>query len=107
MKMSEVLRSLAALSQENRLRVFRALVAAGPAGSPPTTIARRLQLQPATLSFHLKELANARLVTQQRSGRQLIYRADYARMGSLLAYLTENCCQGQPQTGSTRDACGC
>jgi DNA-binding transcriptional ArsR family regulator len=107
MKLSDVLRSLAALSQENRLRVFRALVTAGPVGSTPTVLARRLKLQPATLSFHLKELANAGLVTQQRNGRQLIYRADYARMSNLLAYLTENCCQGQQPSSSTKDACEC
>ena len=107
MKLSEVLRSLAALSQENRLKVFRALVTAGPAGSTPTTIARRLKLQPATLSFHLKELANAGLVTQERRGRQLIYRADYARMSSLLAYLTENCCRGEQPSISAKGACEC
>ncbi len=94
MKQVSVLRALAALSQANRLRLFRALVVAGHAGATPTEIVKRLKVAPATLSFHLKELANAGLVSQERSGRNLIYRADYARMSELLAYLTENCCHG-------------
>ena len=107
MKQSEVLKSLAALSQANRLRAFRALVMAGPAGTTPGEIARRLKVQPATLSFHLKELMNAGLVTQERNGRHLIYRADYVRMSGLLAYLTDNCCTVPQACTPTRDACGC
>lgn len=107
MKQSDVLRSLAALSQANRLKAFRALVAAGPAGSTPSAIGRRLKVRPATLSFHLKELMNAGLVTQERDGRNLIYRADYAHMSGLLAYLTENCCKGMRASGPTQDACEC
>jgi DNA-binding transcriptional ArsR family regulator len=100
MKESSVIKALTALSQVNRLRVFRKLVVAGPSGSTPTVIARQARLQPATLSFHLKELMNAGLVTQERSGRNLIYRAHYARTNDLLAYLSENCCQGEPPEGS-------
>ncbi|HEX9208599.1 MAG TPA: helix-turn-helix domain-containing protein [Steroidobacteraceae bacterium] len=95
MKEPAVLKSLAALAQAHRLRVFRALVVAGPAGSTPTTLAKRIKVSPATLSFHLKELLTAGLITQQRSGRHLIYRADFGRMNDLLAYLTENCCVGE------------
>lgn len=95
MKEQAVVGALAALAQTSRLRVFRALVTAGHAGATPTVVAKRLKVTGATLSFHLKALANAGLITQQRSGRNLIYRADYARMNELLAYLTENCCQGQ------------
>jgi ArsR family transcriptional regulator len=94
MKETSVLKALAALSHANRLRLFRALVVAGHGGATPTEIGKRLKVSPATLSFHLKELANADLITQERNGRNLIYRADYARMNELLAYLTENCCQG-------------
>jgi ArsR family transcriptional regulator len=104
MKESLVIKALTALSQVNRLRVFRELVVAGQAGSTPTTIARQTRLRPATLSFHLKELMNAGLVTQERSGRNLIYRANYARTNGLLAYLSENCCQGEP---SSRNPGGC
>ena len=105
MKDSTALKSLAALSQANRLRTFRALVAAGPAGMTPTAIARLLKVQPATLSFHLKELATAGQITQQREGRNLIYRADYAHMSRLLAYLTRNCCQGPRPAPSATDSC--
>lgn len=100
MKESAVLKALTALAQLNRLRVFRKLVIAGHAGSTPTTIAKQMKLQPATLSFHLKELMNAGLVTQERSGRNLIYRADFARTNDLLAYLSENCCQGERPAGA-------
>jgi ArsR family transcriptional regulator, arsenate/arsenite/antimonite-responsive transcriptional repressor len=107
MKELSVLKSLAALSQAHRLRVFRALVVAGSGGSTPTAIAKRLKVSPATLSFHLKELLNAGLVTQERSGRHLIYRADFQRMTGLLAYLTENCCQGEPCAGPARATRNC
>jgi len=105
MKEPAVLRALAALSQASRLRVFRVLVVAGQAGATPTAIARRLKVAPATLSFHLKELAHAGLVSQQRSGRNLIYRADYRSMNALLAYMTENCCQGEDCGSGPERAC--
>jgi ArsR family transcriptional regulator len=105
MKESAVIKALTALSQVNRLRVFRKLVVAGHAGATPTVIAKQTRMRPATLSFHLKELMNAGLVTQERSGRNLIYRADYARTNELLAYLSENCCRGEPSSEAT-DGCG-
>ena len=85
---------MAALSQVNRLRLFRLLVVAGQHGATPGALGRKLKVSPATLSFHLKELVNSGLVTQQRDGRNLIYRADYAAMNELLGYMTENCCGG-------------
>jgi ArsR family transcriptional regulator, arsenate/arsenite/antimonite-responsive transcriptional repressor len=90
----EVVKSLAALAQPVRLKVFRALVVRGREGLTPGTMAEALDLPPNTLSFHLKELAHAGLVTQERSSRNIIYRAAYTQMDELLAYLTENCCQG-------------
>ena len=94
MKEIEVVRSLAALAQEVRLRVFRALVVAGNEGLTPGALAEQLEVASNTLSFHLKELAHAGLISQERQGRNLIYRASFAVMNELLSYLTENCCQG-------------
>lgn len=91
---SATVRALAALAQSQRLRAFRALVVAGPDGLPAGAIAQQLELAPSALSFHLKELAHAGLVSSEPRGRQLIYRADFSQMNALLAYLTEHCCQG-------------
>jgi ArsR family transcriptional regulator, arsenate/arsenite/antimonite-responsive transcriptional repressor len=93
MEEQTVVQSLAALAQPLRLKVFRALVVAGPRGMTPGAMSEGAGVPPATLSFHLKELMASGLVTQQRDGRFLIYRADFARMNTLLAYLTENCCE--------------
>ncbi len=94
MEESDVVKALAALAQPSRLRAFRTLVVAGPLGLTPGALSEELGVAATTLSFHLKELANAGLVTQQRDGRNLIYRAAYAQMNGLLAYLTAHCCQG-------------
>ena len=91
----DVVKSLAALAQPVRLQVFRALVVAGPAGLTPGALAEALDVAATTLSFHLKELMHAGLLSQERDGRNLIYRASYAQMNALLAYLTHNCCQGK------------
>ncbi len=95
---SDVVRALAALAQPLRLQVFRALVVAGSRGLTPGTMAEALGVPQNSLSFHLKELSNAGLVTQERASRHIIYRAAYEQMNGLLRYLTENCCQG--------DTCG-
>ncbi|WP_349744104.1 ArsR/SmtB family transcription factor [Roseateles cavernae] len=95
MEEQQVIKSLAALAQAARLQVFRALVVAGPAGLTPSALAEQLALPGSTLSFHLKELLHAGLVTQERDGRHLIYRAAYEQMNALLAYLAANCCQGE------------
>lgn len=94
MEENDVVRSLAALAQPVRLQVFRALVVTGQAGLTPGTMAEALDIPANTLSFHLKELSHAGLVTQERASRNIIYRAAYNHMNALLAYLTENCCQG-------------
>ncbi len=90
------LRALAALAQVQRLRAFRELVVAGPEGLTPGTMAERLGVSPSALSFHLKELAHAELVSAEPRGRHLIYRANFDRMNGLLGYLTEHCCAGEP-----------
>ena len=88
--------ALAALAQGMRLRVFRALVGAGPAGLTPGALCATLDVPGSTLSFHLKALEHAGLVTQQRDGRHLIYRPAIDRMNTLLDYLTAHCCEGAP-----------
>jgi len=100
-----IVRALAALAQEARLRIFRALVVAGSSGLNPGDLASELDVAPATLSFHLKELTNAGLITQERQGRYLVYRASFESMNELLAYLTENCCQGEACGISETVAC--
>lgn len=86
--------ALGALAHPQRLRVFRALVTTGPKGLTPSTLASQLDVARNALSFHLKELAHAGLVTIEQQGRNLIYRADFVQMNGLLGYLTEHCCQG-------------
>lgn len=93
---TQAVQALAALAQESRLRVFRLLVVAGPEGATPSEISEQLSLPATALSFHLKELTHAQLVTQERQGRNLRYRAQIATMDRLLGFLTANCCQGQP-----------
>ena len=91
---SDAVRSLAALAQAQRLRAFRALVVAGPEGVTAGTLAEALEISPSALSFHLKELAHAGLVSSEAQGRYQVYRANFPQMEILLGYLTEHCCQG-------------
>ena len=93
MKTKEVLLALGALSQEHRLAIFRLLVERGPEGLSAGAIAERLKLPPPTLSFHLKELANADLVRSRQEGRFVWYRANFDAMTGLIAYMTVNCCR--------------
>jgi DNA-binding transcriptional ArsR family regulator len=94
MEKTDAISALAALAQDNRLDAFRLLVQAGPDGMPAGQVAARLKLPPNTLSFHFDRLRVAGLVTVRREGRSLIYAARFDAMNGLLAYLTENCCQG-------------
>jgi DNA-binding transcriptional ArsR family regulator len=107
MEDNDVIRALAALGQPQRLKIFRALVVGGKDGRTPGMLEVSIGVPPATLSFHLKELVAAGLVTQERASRNLIYRADYDRVNALLSYLTENCCEGQECLDPVAAACEC
>lgn len=95
MQETEVLKALAALAQETRLRIFRLLVVAGPDGLTPGHMSEQLGAAPTALSFHLKELSHAGLIDVERDGRNLIYRAAIPQMNHLLGFLTAHCCEGQ------------
>jgi ArsR family transcriptional regulator len=94
MEEKDAVASLAALAQPLRHRRFPALVGAGPEGMNPGALAQMLGIGASTLSFHLKELVHAGMVTQERDGRNLIYRAALERMSALMDYLAAHCCLG-------------
>lgn len=95
MNEDQAVSALDGLAHPQRLRIFRALVVAGPAGLLPSVLADTLAVARNALSFHLKALAQAGLVSTERDGRHLVYRADFRQMDALLGYLTEHCCAGQ------------
>ena len=101
MESNQVIKALAALAQDSRLAIFRLLIQSGPPGLSVGKIAERLDIAPATLSFHLKELSLAGLLTSRQEGRFVIYSTNFATMNDLLGFLTENCCGGNPCTGAT------
>ncbi len=107
MNEDNIVKALAALAHPIRLKIFRGLVVAGESGMTPGVLGESLAIPPATLSFHLKELNQSGLTTQQRDGRSLIYRADYDQMNAVLSFLTLNCCQGTPATAGAISGCGC
>tara|TARA_R110000824_G_scaffold353214_5_gene540336 strand:+ start:1091 stop:1483 length:393 start_codon:yes stop_codon:yes gene_type:complete len=94
MESDEAVGALASLAQEHRLSIFRLLVQAGKDGLAAGAIAERLGVPSSSLSFHLAHLTRSGLISQERQSRTLIYRADYAVMNQLVAYLLENCCAG-------------
>lgn len=96
MKTSEIVAALAALAQESRLAIFRALVQAGPTGLSAGKISEQTAVAPSSLSFHMKELVHAGLVTSRQEGRFVFYSAQFSTMNTLLAFLSENCCGGLP-----------
>lgn len=102
---TQVLKSLTALSQAHRLRIFRLLVVAGPSGMAAGAIAQQLAVSPSALSFHLKELLYACLVQNESRGRQVVYRANFQHMNSLVVYLGEHCCEGQACELTETPAC--
>ena len=104
MEMMQAIDALAALAQESRLAVYRLLVEGGPDGLPAGRIAEKLDLPPATLSFHLAHLARAGLARGRQEGRFVIYSADFQSMNALVGYLTENCCGGRSCAPSSKPA---
>jgi DNA-binding transcriptional ArsR family regulator len=91
-----IVAALAALAQESRLAIYRALVQAGPEGLSAGKIGEAVKLAPSSVSFHMKGLLHARMVTSRSEGRFVIYSANFEAMDTLLSYLSENCCGGQP-----------
>jgi DNA-binding transcriptional ArsR family regulator len=87
---------LAALAHESRLAIFRLLVRTGPQGLCVSDIGARFKIAPTTLSFHLKELTQAKLIKARQEGRFVYYSADFKAINALLRYLTEHCCEGRP-----------
>ncbi len=97
MEMKNAVKALGALAQDSRLTIFRMLVEAGPEGMTPGVIGERTGIPPATLSFHLKELANAGLISSSPEGRFILYAARFDQMAELLDFLTHDCCGGHPE----------
>ena len=94
MESKEIIQVLSALAQESRLAVYRLLVQAGPEGLSAGRIAELAHIPPSSLSFHLKELSHAGLVSSRQESRFVIYSANYPTMNAVLGYLAENCCDG-------------
>ncbi|MBS0534116.1 MAG: helix-turn-helix transcriptional regulator [Proteobacteria bacterium] len=105
MEQTDAVAALAALAQDNRLAVYRLLVQAGPEGMAAGSVAERLGLAPNTLTFHFDRLRAAGLVTVRRDGRSMIYAARFDTMNSLIGYLTDNCCGGNPAQCAPAAAC--
>lgn len=97
MESSAAVAALSALAHPGRLGIFRLLVQAGPAGLAAGEIARAMQALANTTSANLNVLSGAGLIVSRRDGRSIVYAADHARMGALLAYLVEDCCKGSPE----------
>ena len=97
MKPAQVVKALSALAQPTRLALYRLLVACGPEGMAAGQIAGKLKVSPATLSFHFRTLSHAGLIENRQEGRFIYYAANFAAMNGMLAYLTENCCGGNPE----------
>lgn len=96
MEPTQVVKALAALAQPTRLAVYRLLVVCGPEGMAAGQIAEKLNASAATMSFHFKTLSHAGLIESRQDGRFVYYSANFTVMNSILAYLTENCCAGNP-----------
>ena len=99
MKSAQVVKALSGLAQPTRLALYRLLVARGPEGMVAGQVAKKLKVSPATLSFHFRALSHAGLIESRQKGRFIFYAANFAAMNDMLAFLTDNCCGGNP------DAC--
>jgi ArsR family transcriptional regulator len=97
MKSAHVVKALSALAQPTRLALYRLLVACGPEGMAAGQVAEKLKVSPATLSFHFRTLSHAGLIESRQDGRFIYYMANFEAMNDMLAYLTENCCGGNPE----------
>ena len=105
METKQAISALGALAQESRLEVFRMLVRVGPIGMAASKIAEQVGIPPSSLSFHLKELTHAGLVTPRQEGRFVIYAANFDAMNALMEFLTESCCGGNPCTPVRKTSC--
>jgi ArsR family transcriptional regulator len=105
METKNMITALAALAQESRLAIFRLLVQTGPEGLSAGKIGEALSIPPSSLSFHLKEMTHANLVTCRQQGRFVICSANFDTMNSLIAFLIENCCGGNPCISAPSHAC--
>ena len=99
MENKDAVRALSSLAQESRLDVFKLLVRKGPTGLAAGELSEKLGIPPATMSFHLKELSNAGLISSRRESRSIIYSADYRHMQELIDFLLENCCADTDKGG--------
>ena len=95
MELSKSIIMLSALAHESRLIIFKHLVQAGHIGMQPNALSEQLNMPAATLSFHLKELFHADLISKEKLGRSINYSAQYKSMDELIEYLKENCCAGE------------
>lgn len=105
MQTNKVIAALSALAQETRLTVFRLLVQAGPEGMAATKISEQVGIPASSLSFHLKEMLHAELVSSKQESRFVIYSANFTTMSALIVFLTDNCCGGNPCTPVCPTSC--
>ncbi len=104
--LDSAVKALTALAHADRLQAFRRLVRCGPDGEASGRIAAGLAIPPTRMSFHLAALERSGLVRSWRAGREVRYAAEFAAMGELLRYLTEDCCGGRPEIcGVLADVC--
>ncbi len=110
MESTHAIKALAALAQEHRLAVFRLLVAQGPTGLPAGEIAKTIGISASGMSFHLAQLEHAGLVRSWRRQRRIYYAVEIENVRRLLAFLTQDCCQGRPDIcgdiGALAQVCG-